>query len=110
MRKAFSHYRLPNYRLKLSSRRMVARRPSRLALRFRTAARRLRAVLKIGQPARRAGGRRVKPARSLGEERWADLVARAVSREQLLNLPEQFRQIQPGAVELCRYDIEYAWD
>ena len=60
---------LANSRLKLSSRRMVARRPSRLELRFRTAARPLRAGLKIGQAARRASVRRVKPARSLGEGR-----------------------------------------
>jgi len=51
---------------------MVARRPSRLALRFRTAARRPLAVMNIGQAARRAAARRGKPARSLGKERWAD--------------------------------------
>ena len=59
----------PNSRVKLPSRRMVARRPSRLALRFRTAARHLQAVMNIGQAARRAGSRRVKPARSLREGR-----------------------------------------
>jgi len=51
---------------------MVARRPSRLALRFRTAARRPQTVMNIGQAARRAAARRVKPARSLREGRWAD--------------------------------------
>jgi len=58
-----------NFRVKLPSRRMVARRPSRLALRFRTAARRPQAVMKIGQAARRAAARRVKPARALREGR-----------------------------------------
>ena len=47
----------------------VCRRPSRLALRFRTAARRPQAVMNIGQAARRATARRVKPARSLREGR-----------------------------------------
>jgi len=51
---------------------MVARRPSRLALRFRSAARRPQAVMNIGQATRRAAARRVKPARSLREGRWAD--------------------------------------
>ena len=62
----------PNYRVKLPSRRMVVRRPSRLARRFRTAARRLQAVMNIGQPPRRLSRRRAKPARSLREGRWAD--------------------------------------
>jgi hypothetical protein len=57
---------------KLTSRRLFARRPSRLVQRFRTAARRLRTVLKIGQAARRTAARREKPARSLGKECWAD--------------------------------------
>jgi len=48
---------------------MLARRPSRLALRFRTAARRMNAVMNIGQAARRAAARGVKPARSLREGR-----------------------------------------
>jgi len=56
----------------LTSRRMVARRPSRLAQRFRAAARRPQTVNYIGQAARRAAGRRVKPARSSAKERWAD--------------------------------------
>jgi len=51
---------------------MVARRPSRLVQRFRAAARRSQAASVFGQAARRAAARRVKPARSLREGRWAD--------------------------------------
>ena len=62
---------------------MFARRPSRLALWVRTAARRPQAVMNIGQAARRAAARRVKPARSLREGRWADAVAGKGQRPQL---------------------------
>jgi len=48
---------------------MLARRPSRLEQRVRTAARRPQAVINIGQAARRAAARRVEPARSLREGR-----------------------------------------
>ena len=63
------YWERPNSSLELSSRRMVARRPSRLVLRFRAAARRPQAVMNIGQPARRVAARRVKPARSSAKER-----------------------------------------
>jgi len=47
-----------NYPQELASRRMVARRPSRLMQRFRAAARRLQAASHVGQAERRFDGRR----------------------------------------------------
>jgi len=52
---------------------MLARRPSRLVQRFRTAARRSQAGIKIGQAARRAAVRFVGARGGWARERWADL-------------------------------------
>ena len=67
--------RLPNFSHEPSSRRVFARRPSRLRQRFRTAARRLRRhATPSAQPACRVRARRAKPARSSVRESLGPLL------------------------------------